>query len=63
MTTTLDALLAVREAVTARRQARAAADQHLRDAVAAAYAAGVPQTLIAEAAGVDRATIRRWLAQ
>ena len=59
---TIDALLAVRQAVADRERARAEADQHLRDAVAAAHSAGAAQTLIAEAAGVDRATVRRWLA-
>ena len=59
---TADALIAVREAVAAREATRAEADQLLRDACRAAIQAGAPQTLVAETAGVDRSTVKRWIA-
>jgi DNA invertase Pin-like site-specific DNA recombinase len=59
-TPTIDALTAVIAAVSDRDRAREHADEQVRQACRAARDAGVPQKLIAEAAGVDRATIRRW---
>lgn len=59
---TIDALIAVREAVAARENAREAADQRLRNACREAIQAGAPQTLVAETAGVDRSTVKRWIA-
>lgn len=43
------------------REDRADVEQRLRDAILAAAGAGMPETQIAEAAGIARMTVRSWL--
>jgi hypothetical protein len=48
-------------ALRAANASRARAVHACRDAAIAAHAAGTPETVIAEALGVNRMTVRRWL--